>query len=110
MNRTRFVFLLNLCKKEYICAVTTQVDGLFRTSIPGIFAIGDVAAFPLKACSFSPSNQATFIFVHPLQILILSLAHNQQMYDRMARVEHVDHARRSAQHCVKALLTAQTHT
>ncbi|KAK6137421.1 hypothetical protein DH2020_028844 [Rehmannia glutinosa] len=25
-----------------------QVDGLFRTSIPGIFAIGDVAAFPLK--------------------------------------------------------------
>ncbi|EOY24846.1 Monodehydroascorbate reductase 6 isoform 4 [Theobroma cacao] len=57
-----------------------QVDGLFRTSIPGIFAVGDVAAFPLK------------------------------MYDRMARVEHVDHARRSAQHCVKALLSAQTHT
>ncbi|GMN31927.1 hypothetical protein TIFTF001_003461 [Ficus carica] len=26
-----------------------QVDGLFRTSVPGIFAIGDVAAFPLKA-------------------------------------------------------------
>ncbi|KAJ4839143.1 Monodehydroascorbate reductase, chloroplastic/mitochondrial [Turnera subulata] len=57
-----------------------QVDGLFRTSIPGIFAIGDVAAFPLK------------------------------MYDRIARVEHVDHARRSAQHCVKALVTAQTST
>lgn len=56
-----------------------QVDGLFRTSVPGIFAIGDVAAFPLK------------------------------IYDRIARVEHVDHARRSAQHCVKALLTAQTH-
>lgn len=56
-----------------------QVDGQFRTSIPGIFAIGDVAAFPLK------------------------------IYDRLARVEHVDHARRSAQHCVKALLTAQTH-
>uniref|UniRef100_A0A2P2L8B8 FAD/NAD(P)-binding domain-containing protein n=1 Tax=Rhizophora mucronata TaxID=61149 RepID=A0A2P2L8B8_RHIMU len=55
-----------------------QVDGLFRASIPGIFAIGDVAAFPLK------------------------------MYDRIARVEHVDHARRSAQHCVKALLSAQT--
>lgn len=32
------------------------------------------------------------------------------MYDRIARVEHVDHARRSAQHCVKALLSAQTHT
>ncbi|XP_057478446.1 LOW QUALITY PROTEIN: monodehydroascorbate reductase, chloroplastic/mitochondrial-like [Actinidia eriantha] len=57
-----------------------QVDGQFRTSVPGIFAIGDVAAFPLK------------------------------MYDRLARVEHVDHARRSAQHCVKALLSAQTHT
>ncbi|KAK6935431.1 FAD/NAD(P)-binding domain [Dillenia turbinata] len=56
-----------------------QVDGLFRTSVPGIFAIGDVAAFPLK------------------------------MYDRIARVEHVDHARRSAKHCVKALLTSQTH-
>lgn len=57
-----------------------QVDSLFRTSIPGVFAIGDVAAFPLK------------------------------MYDRISRVEHVDHARKSAQHCVKALLTAQTHT
>jgi len=57
-----------------------QVDGQFRTGVPGIFAIGDVAAFPLK------------------------------MYDRIARVEHVDHARRSAQHCVKSLLTAQTHT
>lgn len=57
-----------------------QVDGQFRTRMPGIFAIGDVAAFPLK------------------------------MYDRIARVEHVDHARRSAQHCAKALLSAQTHT
>ncbi|XP_074264790.1 monodehydroascorbate reductase, chloroplastic/mitochondrial-like [Silene latifolia] len=56
-----------------------QVDGLFRTKVPGIFAIGDVAAFPLK------------------------------MYDRMTRVEHVDHARKSAQHCVSALLTARTH-
>ncbi|KAG8375013.1 hypothetical protein BUALT_Bualt10G0055400 [Buddleja alternifolia] len=57
-----------------------QVDGQFRTSIPGIFAIGDVAAFPLK------------------------------IYNRIARVEHVDHARRSAQHCVKSLLTAHTNT
>ncbi|KAF4404415.1 hypothetical protein G4B88_014871 [Cannabis sativa] len=32
-----------------------------------------------------------------------------QLYDRIARVEHVDHARRSAQHCVKGLLSAQTH-
>ncbi|KAL6502362.1 Monodehydroascorbate reductase, chloroplastic/mitochondrial [Orobanche hederae] len=57
-----------------------QVDGQFRTKIPGIFAIGDVAAFPLK------------------------------IYNRIARVEHVDHARRSAQHCVKSLLTAHTGT
>ncbi|XP_016510992.1 monodehydroascorbate reductase 5, mitochondrial-like isoform X1 [Nicotiana tabacum] len=56
------------------------VDGQFRTSIPGIFAIGDVAAFPLK------------------------------IYNRIARVEHVDHARKSAQHCIKSLLTAHTHT
>lgn len=56
-----------------------QVDSQFRTKIPGIFAIGDVAAFPLK------------------------------IYDRIARVEHVDHARRSAQHCAKSILTAQSH-
>lgn len=35
---------------------------------------------------------------------------NEQMYNRIARVEHVDHARRSAQHCVKALVSAQTDT
>ncbi|KAJ4783939.1 Monodehydroascorbate reductase [Rhynchospora pubera] len=57
-----------------------QVDSLFRTSVPGIFAIGDVAAFPLK------------------------------IYNRMTRVEHVDHARKSAQHCVKTLLTAHTES
>ncbi|KAL7246052.1 hypothetical protein ACSBR2_001223 [Camellia fascicularis] len=44
-------------------SVKFQADGQFRTSVPGIFAIGDVVAFPLK------------------------------MYDRIARVEHVDHAR-----------------
>nr|CAB3479983.1 unnamed protein product [Digitaria exilis] len=55
-----------------------EVDSLFRTSVPGIFAIGDVAAFPLK------------------------------MYNRIARVEHVDHARKSAHHCVETLLTSQT--
>uniref|UniRef100_A0A1D1Y803 monodehydroascorbate reductase (NADH) n=2 Tax=Anthurium amnicola TaxID=1678845 RepID=A0A1D1Y803_9ARAE len=56
-----------------------QVDSQFRTSVPGIFAIGDVAAFPLK------------------------------IYDRMARVEHVDNARKSARHCVGNLLSAQAH-
>eukprot|EP00250_Pteridium_aquilinum_P015607 c22670_g1_i1 orf=162-1634(+) len=50
------------------------VDGQFRTSSPNIWAIGDVASFPLK------------------------------IYNRLARVEHVDHARKSAQHCVDSLL------
>ncbi|OAE28083.1 hypothetical protein AXG93_4577s1150 [Marchantia polymorpha subsp. ruderalis] len=40
-----------------------EVDGMFNTSSPGVYAIGDVAAFPLK------------------------------IYDRRTRVEHVDHAR-----------------
>uniref|UniRef100_A0A0E0QEE5 FAD/NAD(P)-binding domain-containing protein n=1 Tax=Oryza rufipogon TaxID=4529 RepID=A0A0E0QEE5_ORYRU len=31
-----------------------------------------------------------------------------EMYDRMTRVEHVDHARKSAHHCVEALLTSHT--
>ncbi|XP_051129625.1 monodehydroascorbate reductase, chloroplastic/mitochondrial [Andrographis paniculata] len=57
-----------------------EVDGQFRTKIPGIFAVGDAAAFPLK------------------------------IYDRITRVEHVDHARQSAQHCVKSLLTANSAT
>ncbi|XP_024529636.1 monodehydroascorbate reductase 5, chlorplastic [Selaginella moellendorffii] len=55
-----------------------QVDGQFRTSVPGISAIGDVAAFPLK------------------------------MYGRTTRVEHVDHARKSALHCANALLETLT--
>lgn len=42
--------------------------------------------------------------------LIILFVHNDQMYDRIARVEHVDHARRSAQHCIKGVLSAQTHT
>lgn len=50
------------------------VDGQFRTSTPGIWAIGDVATFPLK------------------------------LYGRTTRVEHVDHARKSARHCVESLL------
>eukprot|EP00246_Nothoceros_aenigmaticus_P001525 TRINITY_DN12024_c0_g1_i2.p1 TRINITY_DN12024_c0_g1~~TRINITY_DN12024_c0_g1_i2.p1 ORF type:complete len:486 (+),score=88.17 TRINITY_DN12024_c0_g1_i2:119-1576(+) len=51
-----------------------QVDGVFGTSVPSIFAIGDVVSFPLK------------------------------IYGRVARVEHVDHARKSAAHCVNSLL------
>ncbi|CAK9209548.1 unnamed protein product, partial [Sphagnum troendelagicum] len=51
-----------------------EVDGQFQTSSPGVYAIGDVAAFPLK------------------------------IYNRRTRVEHVDNARKSATHCVNALL------
>ncbi|CAM6120762.1 unnamed protein product [Calypogeia fissa] len=58
--------------KEALGAI--EVDGLFRTSSPGIYAIGDVAAFPLR------------------------------IYGKRDRVEHVDHARKSATHCVKSLL------
>lgn len=91
--------------KHDICLIPiSQVDGQFRTNIPGIFAIGDVAAFPLKVC-FPQIMQQGFLLN-----LKVSMVHTEQMYDRIARVEHVDHARRSAQHCVKALLSAQTHT
>lgn len=48
-----------------------QTDGLFRTSVPGIYAVGDVATFPLK------------------------------LYNEQRRVEHVDHARKSAEQAVK---------
>lgn len=41
-----------LCSLESDSTFHCQVDGQFRTSIPGIFAIGDVAAFPLKVCLF----------------------------------------------------------
>ncbi|XP_022892957.1 monodehydroascorbate reductase, chloroplastic/mitochondrial isoform X2 [Olea europaea var. sylvestris] len=84
-----------------------QVDGQFRTGIPGIFAIGDVAAFPLKVCSFYELKVENLVF-HG--VMISRRVKLKQIYDRISRVEHVDHARRSAQHCVKSLLTAHTDT
>ncbi|ERN13127.1 monodehydroascorbate reductase [Amborella trichopoda] len=48
-----------------------KTDGFFKTSEPGVYAIGDVATFPMK------------------------------MYGDMRRVEHVDHARKSAEQAVK---------
>lgn len=51
-----------------------QVDGYMRTSDASVYAVGDVAAFPLR------------------------------MYgDRMTRVEHVDHSRKSATHAADAM-------
>ncbi|XP_074558338.1 monodehydroascorbate reductase 3, cytosolic-like [Curcuma longa] len=54
-----------------------KTDGFFRTSIPDVYAVGDVATFPLK------------------------------LYSEDRRVEHVDHARRSAEHAVKAIKAAE---
>lgn len=48
-----------------------RTDGFFRTSIPDVYAVGHVAALPLK------------------------------LYNEQRRVEHVNHARKSAEQAVK---------
>ncbi|XP_042505508.1 monodehydroascorbate reductase 3, cytosolic-like [Macadamia integrifolia] len=50
-----------------------KTDGFFKTSVPNVYAIGDVATFPMK------------------------------LYNDIRRVEHVDHARKSAEQAVKAI-------
>ncbi|KGN59111.1 monodehydroascorbate reductase, seedling isozyme-like [Cucumis sativus] len=50
-----------------------KTDGFFKTSIPDVYAVGDVATYPLK------------------------------LYNELRRVEHVDHARKSAEQAVKAI-------
>ncbi|KAF3453618.1 hypothetical protein FNV43_RR04059 [Rhamnella rubrinervis] len=57
--------------------VGIKTDGLFRTSVPDVYAVGDVATFPMK------------------------------MYKDMRRVEHVDHARKSAEQAVKAIRASE---
>lgn len=52
-----------------------QTDAFFETSVPGVYAIGDVATFPMK------------------------------MYNDLRRVEHVDHARKSAEQAVKVMIS-----
>ncbi|GFY97809.1 monodehydroascorbate reductase 1 [Actinidia rufa] len=54
-----------------------KTDSFFRTSVPDVYAVGDVATFPMK------------------------------MYDEMRRVEHVDHSRKSAEHAVKAIFASE---
>lgn len=54
-----------------ICAGWLQTDAFFKTSVPDVYAVGDVATFPLK------------------------------LYNEIRRVEHVDHARKSAEQAVK---------
>ena len=48
-----------------------QTDGFFKTSVHDVYAVGDVATFPLK------------------------------LFNENRRVEHVDHARKSAEQAVK---------
>ncbi|KAK8496582.1 hypothetical protein V6N12_003515 [Hibiscus sabdariffa] len=50
-----------------------KTDAFFKTSVPNVYAVGDVATFPLK------------------------------LYNELRRVEHVDHARKSAEQAVKAI-------
>nr|AZL41275.1 monodehydroascorbate reductase [Datisca glomerata] len=50
-----------------------KTDAFFKTSVPDVYAVGDVATFPLK------------------------------LYNELRRVEHVDHARKSAEQAVKAI-------
>ncbi|KAK1310334.1 Monodehydroascorbate reductase [Acorus calamus] len=54
-----------------------KTDGYFKTSVPGVYAVGDVATFPLK------------------------------LYNELRRVEHVDHARKSAEQAVKAIKASE---
>ncbi|PKU81627.1 Monodehydroascorbate reductase [Dendrobium catenatum] len=57
-----------------------KTDGFFKTSVPNVYAVGDVATFPLK------------------------------LYNELRRVEHVDHSRKSAEHAVKAIKAAEEGT
>ncbi|CAH2054278.1 unnamed protein product [Thlaspi arvense] len=54
-----------------------KTDGFFKTSISDVYAIGDVATFPMK------------------------------LYGEMRRVEHATHACKSAEHAVKAIKAAE---
>ncbi|KAJ8423027.1 hypothetical protein Cgig2_016505 [Carnegiea gigantea] len=54
-----------------------KTDGFFKTSAPDVYAVGDASTFPLK------------------------------MYGELRRVEHVDHARKSAEQVVKAIKVSE---
>ncbi|KAL6138394.1 hypothetical protein ACLB2K_063677 [Fragaria x ananassa] len=54
-----------------------KTDTFFKTSVPDVYAVGDVATFPLK------------------------------LYNELRRVEHVDHARKSAEQAVKAIKASE---
>lgn len=54
-----------------------KTDAFFKTSVPDVYAVGDVATFPMK------------------------------LYNDVRRVEHVDHSRKSAEQAVKAIYAAE---
>ncbi|XVE61522.1 hypothetical protein DITRI_Ditri06bG0047000 [Diplodiscus trichospermus] len=54
-----------------------KTDAFFKTSVPNVYAVGDVATFPLK------------------------------LYNDLRRVEHVDHARKSAEQAVNAIKASE---
>lgn len=57
-----------------------KTDGFFKTNVPDVYAVGDVVTFPLK------------------------------IYNEQRRVEHVDHARKSAEQAVKAIFASEKGT
>nr|ABO33631.1 monodehydroascorbate reductase [Ipomoea batatas] len=57
-----------------------KTDAFFKTSVPGVYAVGDVVTFPLK------------------------------LYNEQRRVEHVEHARKSAEQAVKAIFASEKGT
>jgi hypothetical protein len=69
---TAFIFS-GLPKRKHLrdLILVFQTDAFFQTSAPGVYAVGDVATFPMK------------------------------LYGDLRRVEHVDHARKSAEQAVK---------
>ncbi|XP_078447412.1 monodehydroascorbate reductase-like [Wolffia australiana] len=54
-----------------------KTDAFFKTSVADVYAVGDVATFPLK------------------------------LYEELRRVEHVDHSRKSAEQAVKAIKASE---
>lgn len=65
--------ILSIGSLIYILNSWLQTDAFFKTSVPDVYAVGDVATFPMK------------------------------IYGDIRRVEHVDHARKSAEQAVKVM-------
>lgn len=66
-----FCLVVDLVLSFWLWPFLFQTDAFFKTSVPNVYAVGDVATFPMK------------------------------MYNDIRRVEHVDHSRKSAEQAVK---------